>query len=127
MPNDPETMVRTLLRSRKSLSEDVLAEMLDCFTEDAVWHNMPVEPAVGKPAIAAALRHAVPAPEGLEIEIKTIANHGTTVFVKRVDTHTGAGRKIVMRCCGVFETRDGLISAWRDYFDMRTWTKQGGA
>jgi limonene-1,2-epoxide hydrolase len=127
MPNAPETAVRTVLRSRESLSEDALAEILDCFTEDAVWHNMPVGPAVGKSAIAAMLRAAVPAPESLQIEIKNIDTHGTTVFVERVDTHLGSGRKIVIPCCGVFETRGGRISVWRDYFDLRTWTKQGGA
>jgi limonene-1,2-epoxide hydrolase len=127
MANEAEVTVRALLRSRESLSEEALAEILGCFTEDAVWHNMPVEPAVGKAAIAAVLRHAVPVSEGLDIEIKNVATQGTTVFVEHVDTHLGAGKKIVIPCCGVFETRDGLISVWRDYFDMRTWKKQGGA
>jgi limonene-1,2-epoxide hydrolase len=27
---------------------------------------------------------------------------------------------------GVFELRDGKIAAWRDYFDMATWTRQAG-
>jgi len=126
MAHEPEATVRTVLRSRESLTDDALAEILDCFTEDAIWHNMPVGRAVGKVAIADGLRHAVPFPESLEIEIKNIASKGTTVFAEHVDTHVGNGRKIVIPCCGVFETRDGLISVWRDYFDLRTWRKQGG-
>ena len=126
MPRTPEATVRTVLGSRARLSAAALEEILDCFTEDAVWHNMPVNPAVGRAAIAAVLRGAVPGNERLEIEIKNIATHGSTVFVERVDTHLGEGRTIVMPCCGVFETRDGLISVWRDYFDLRTWTDQGG-
>jgi limonene-1,2-epoxide hydrolase len=27
---------------------------------------------------------------------------------------------------GVFEVRDGKIAAWRDYFDLATFTKQLG-
>jgi limonene-1,2-epoxide hydrolase len=124
MAGQPEVVVRAALRSRASLTEDVISEMLACFMEDAIWHNMPGEPAVGKPAIAASLRLAVPVPESLHIEIRSLATHGTTVFVERVDTHSGAGRKIVMPCCGVFETESGLIKIWRDYFDMQTWLSQ---
>jgi limonene-1,2-epoxide hydrolase len=124
MAGEPEAVVRAALRSRASLTEDVISEMLVCFREDAIWHNMPGEPAVGKPAIAATLRLAVPVPESLHIEIRNLATHGTTVFVERVDTHSGAGRKIVMPCCGVFETESGLIKTWRDYFDMQTWLSQ---
>ncbi len=126
MPNDPEATVRTYLRGIQSWSEDTLAELLDCFTEDAVWHNMPVDPAVGKAAIEAVLRRLAPVSESVTIEIKNIVVHGTSVFVERVDTHVGGGKKIVIPACGVFETREGLISAFRDYFDMRTWRKQGG-
>ena len=126
MPRDPEATVRTVLRSRENLSEDALREILECFTEDAVWHNMPVEPAVGRSAIAAFLRQAVPFPETLQIELRSIATSGTTVFAEHTDTHLGNGRTLVIPCCGVFETRDGLIHSWRDYFDLRTWTKQGG-
>ena len=127
MSAEPETAVRTALRSRESLTDDAINEMLACFADGAIWHNMPGEPAVGKAAIAATLRWAVPVPESLHIEIKSIATCGTTVFVERVDTHSGAGRTIVMPCCGVFETENGLIKVWRDYFDMQTWLDQVGA
>jgi limonene-1,2-epoxide hydrolase len=115
------------LRSRDCLSEGDLSEILACFTDDAVWHNMPVERAVGKLAIAALLRQAVPFPETLQIEIKSIATRGTTVFAEHVDTHHGAGRRIVIPCCGVFETRGGLISTWRDYFDIGTLSEPAGS
>ncbi len=50
------------------------------------------------------------------------------VIVEREDRHLlKDGKTIVMPACGVFETRDGLISACRDYFDLRTWRDQGGA
>ncbi len=128
MPSDPERTVRAYLRGSEEWSEDTLAEILDCLTDDAVWHNMPLEPAIGKAAIESLLRQLGPTWGSVEIEIKNIATQGTTVIVERVDRHTLAdGRKIVMPICGVFETRDSLISACRDYFDLRTWRKQGGA
>jgi limonene-1,2-epoxide hydrolase len=128
MPNEPERTVRNYLRGWEKWSEDVLSELLDGLTEDAVWHNMPIEPAVGKVAIAAFYREMAPTWGSVEITIKNIATQGTTVIVEREDTHLFAdGKKIVMPVCGVFETRDGLISACRDYFDLQTWRKQSVA
>ena len=128
MQNEPEKTVRTYLRGWETWSEHILTETLECFTEDAVWHNMPIEPAVGKAAIEALLRQLGPTWGSVEIEIKNIATQGTTVIVEREDRHHLAdGKKIVMPVCGVFEIRDGLISACRDYFDLRTWQKQSGA
>jgi limonene-1,2-epoxide hydrolase len=126
MPRDPESTVRTLFQAMENPSEESLTEILACFTDDAVWHNIPVDPAVGKPAIEAVFKHLAPVSEGVTINVKNIVTSGTTVIVERVDTHLGGGKTIVIPACGVFETRDGLISAWRDYFDMRTWRKQGG-
>ncbi len=82
----------------------------------------------GKAAIAALFRQLGPSWGRVETEIETMVSHGTTFMVERVDTHFfPGGKKIVMPVCGVFETRDGLISVCRDYFDLRTWRKQGGA
>jgi len=128
MSKDPETTIRAYHRGIARWSDDALAAILECFTEDAVWHNMPIEPAVGKPAIAALLRQLAPTWGRVETEIKNLAPRGTTFIVERVDTHFfPGGKRIVMPVCGVFETRGGLISECRDYFDLRTWKKQGGA
>ena len=87
---------------------------------------MPLEPTIGKPAIEVALRRLAPISEDVTIEINSLVAKGTTVFVERVDTHIVDGKKIVIPACGVFEIRDGLIIEFRDYFDMRTYLKQGG-
>ncbi len=87
MLSEPESTVRTYLRGWERWSEDVLSEALDCFTEDAVWHNMPIQPAIGKAAIEALFRQLAPTWGSVEIEIKNIATQGTTVIVERVDRH----------------------------------------
>jgi limonene-1,2-epoxide hydrolase len=35
-------------------------------------------------------------------------------------------KKIELPVAGVFEIRGGKISAWRDYFDLTSFTKQMG-
>ena len=45
---------------------------------------------------------------------------GDVVLVERIDElHSQTGEPMVeaMPVMGAFEVRDGLISAWRDYFD----------
>jgi limonene-1,2-epoxide hydrolase len=36
---------------------------------------------------------------------------------ERIDHITVGGREIALAICGVFETEDGLIKAWREYYD----------
>ncbi len=101
--------------------------ILDSFTDDAVYHNMPMQPAVGKPAIGVLLDMILgQAADGVVFDIKHIVADGDVVLTERVDTFTTGDKKIALDVMGVFELRDGKIAAWRDYFDMAQWTKQAG-
>jgi limonene-1,2-epoxide hydrolase len=44
-------------------------------------------------------------------------------MAERVDHITVGEKQIDLPCCGVFELRHGRIAAWRDYFDMETYTR----
>lgn len=94
------------------------------FTEDAVYHNIPVTPVVGRAAIVAALAgiNQMARPAGWEIRWQ-VANE-RVVMNERVDRFTRDGKAIELPVTGVFEIRDGKIAAWRDYFDMAMWQKQ---
>ena len=98
-------------------------KLLDYFTDEAVYHNMPMEPVTGKNGIREILNMFIPA-QDVEAEILRIAARGDVVFTERIDRMTMAGKKVVLPCAGVFEIRDGKIAAWRDYFDLATWQRQ---
>lgn len=101
--------------------------ILDAFTDDAVYHNMPMAPATGKDAINALLTIILAqASDGVKFDVKQIVAEGDIVLTERVDTFTTGARKIALDVMGVFELRDGKIAAWRDYFDMAQWTRQAG-
>jgi limonene-1,2-epoxide hydrolase len=101
--------------------------ILDAFTSDAVYHNMPMQPAVGKDAIGPLVDFVLgQAKDGLRFEITRIAADGDVVLTERVDTFKSGDRTVVLPIMGAFEVRDGKIAAWRDYFDMAQWTKQAG-
>jgi limonene-1,2-epoxide hydrolase len=85
-------------------------------TDDAVYHNMPMEPIVGREAIGRFVaRHADRPPRRIEIHHQVVA--GNIVMNERTDYATINGRAVVLPICGVFEIDGDRIRAWREYFD----------
>ncbi len=99
-------------------------EILGYFTEDAVYHNMPMPPMQGKPAIKTLLQQIVSPTSWIEWETLNMAEAGNVVFTERVDRFEMGGKKVELPVAGVFEIENGKIKAWRDYFDMAAWTRQ---
>jgi len=93
------------------------------FTEDAVYHNMPINPVQGTDAIKGLIEQFMTPFERVEFEITHIAASGDAVLTERVDRFFG-DKNVELPLMGVFEVRGGKIAAWRDYFDMGVWTKQ---
>lgn len=102
-------------------------EILGYFADDAVYHNMPMPPMQGKPAIKTILQQIVSPTTRIEWETLNIAEAGNIVFTERVDRFEMDGKKVELPVAGVFEIEGGKIKAWRDYFDMAAWTRQTGA
>ena len=100
-------------------------ELLGFFTDDAVYHNIPVEPLRGKAAIRAGINTFLPGAKSIEFKVLKSACAGNVVFNERVDLFTlDNGKHLSLPVAGVFEVTGGKISAWRDYFDMQMYTKQ---
>ena len=102
-------------------------ELVEFFAPDAVYHNMPLEPLRGIAAIRETLNMFVTPAEHIEFEVLALASTGDLVFTERVDRFTLMGKTVALPVAGVFQVRDGQITAWRDYFDMQTWLRQTGA
>ena|SRR5579875_2691506 len=101
-------------------------ELCGFFTPDAVYHNIPMEPAVGIDAIRQALGMFVPTSPYVEFEILNVASEGPVVFTERVDRMEFAGKAVELPVAGVFEVEGERIKAWRDYFDMQMFLGSGG-
>ena len=108
--------------------EDVEA-ILGAFTEDAIYHNIPMEPCNGKTEIREFVEGFLATnPGGVSFEIRNQLVGGGIVMNERIDTLTIDGRKVRLPVCGVFDlTADGKIRGWRDYFDMGPFAGAGGA
>lgn len=97
-----------------------LESIMAAFAEDAVYHNIPMEPCKGKEAIRGFIEGFLKtSPGGIDFEILHQSTAGSVVMNERVDTFTMDGKQTGIPVCGVFELNGaGQIIAWRDYFDM---------
>jgi limonene-1,2-epoxide hydrolase len=93
-------------------------ELLAYFTDDAVWHPMPMKPAVGKGALRGAISQWLGATSQLGAEIHLQVSDGRTVMHERTDRFVLGTREMASPVAAVFEVDNGLITAWREYFDM---------
>ncbi len=101
-----------------------VGRLLNFFSPDAVYHNMPLPPLQGLDAIRATLETFVGPAESIDFEILHLASKGNLVFTERVDRFRFAGKDVQLPVAGVFEIEGGKIRAWRDYFDLQTWLQQ---
>ena len=118
---DPKQTVREFCAAWEAMDQE---RILAAFTDDAVYHNMPMTPAVGKDAIKALLGFILGPASSVRFDIKHIVADGDTVLTERIDTFQMGEKTVALEVMGTFELRDGRIAAWRDYFDMASWTKQ---
>ncbi len=55
-----------------------------------------------------------------EFRVLRHAGNGPVVMLERLDRHRLADRWVELPVTGVFHVHDGLITYWRDYFDVAT-------
>jgi limonene-1,2-epoxide hydrolase len=95
-----------------------IERIMDHFTDDIVYHNIPMDPAEGKDAVRAVIEGFLGMADSIVFETRNELSEGDLVMNERVDTFVIAGNETPIRVMGVFELRDGRIARWRDYFDM---------
>ena len=99
-------------------------ELAGYFTEDAVYHNIPMEPVQGREAIKQFISGFVAAVDGIDFNVHRQVSDGTLVMNERTDVmRRKGGGEVALPVMGAFEVQDGQIVAWRDYFDMAAITK----
>jgi limonene-1,2-epoxide hydrolase len=117
MATENEKIIAAFCDTWKRMNID---EMLGYFTDDAVYHNIPIDPLKGKSDIRKGLHQFAGMLKAVEIKIVHSAAAGNLVITERIDTMVMPdGKRMDLPVAGVFELRDGKISAWRDYFDMK--------
>ena len=98
--------------------------VVSTFSEDVVYHNIPMEVLQGKAAVAEFITTGMDL-DSVDWQVLSIAENGNKVLTERVDNFCLAGGKTIsIPVMGTFEIVNGQITAWRDYFDLATLTTQ---
>lgn len=100
-----------------------LEKILAHLHPQVVYHNMPLAPIHGQAAVRAYLADKVPF-EWVDWKLLAIAAVGNKVLTERSDDFGVGGVTVRLPLMGIFEIEDGLIAAWRDYFDLAMYRQQ---
>lgn len=118
-PSSPKEVVRAFINAFiEAWPTGDAARLAGFFAEDAVYHNVPLQPVQGREAIRQTLEELMSAGGRVAIDVVNLLSEGRVVMVERVDYLAAPDRTISVPMAGVFEVRDGQITAWRDYFDL---------
>ena len=126
-----ESPIEVVRRFCAAWSDNVgTGELAAFFSDDAVYHNIPLAPITGREAIAnniaSFIRPGAPGIESIQFRVINIAANGPVVMTERVDVFKLPHKSFELPVMGIFEVTDGKISAWRDYFDMQQFTSRMG-
>ena len=90
------------------------------FTEDAVYHNIPMEPVTGPEGVRKVLQGFRDVSTDWHWVVHHVAETAEgVVLTERTDRIRAGGEWFDFPTMGSFELRNGKISAWRDYFDLQ--------
>jgi len=122
---DPIDLVRRFCAAWKDVDLDAIMAF---FADDAVYHNIPVNPVQGKEQIRATIAGFTAGVDSIEFRVRNIAAAGSTVLTERVDVFHFGGESgahvIELPVMGTFEIDGDHVTAWRDYFDLNQFMSQ---
>jgi limonene-1,2-epoxide hydrolase len=94
------------------------------FSEDAEYRNGSLPTVTGRTAIVSSLTEMMAMGGEVEVELVHIVAAGPVVMTERVDYVRFGEDRVPLRIAGVFEVSNGVITAWRDYFDAAEFSSQ---
>jgi len=104
-----------------------IEHIVSFFADDAVYHNVPVEPIVGRDAIRRIFQAFLDNFSSAALDIVAIAAQPDLVMAERVDRFVlNDGRKVDLPVTGVFVIKNQKIVRFSDYFDLASFERQSG-
>lgn len=102
------------------------ATVAGCFTEDAVYQNVPHPPVRGPAAIADLFRPILSRCQRVHWEIVSASFGVDMAWLERVDRFWIDGVEYRIECNGVavVDTATGRLRAFRDYLDLGVWQER---
>ncbi|MGE3468113.1 MAG: limonene-1,2-epoxide hydrolase family protein [Pyrinomonadaceae bacterium] len=115
-------LVRNFMAAWDARDADAI---VGAFTSDAVYDNIPLPTCVGQDAIRALVERFTVQASKIRFDIHHIAETADgSVMTERTDYFHFGEKTITLRVMGICEIKNGLISAWREYFDLAEFESQ---
>jgi limonene-1,2-epoxide hydrolase len=124
MRTAPETVNEFIVAFKSAWPHGDVDRLASFFSEDAVYHNGPLDPIEGREAIVLALAGFIDLGGDVDVDITHMLGDDSIVMTERVDHFIGRDKTISLRVMGIFEVHEGTIRAWRDYFDLNEFSSQ---
>ena len=119
--NAPLDTVHTFIAAIEAKDIDGAVALLSEFCE---YDNVPMGKVVGRDAVRATLGPFVAQCSTVKWVVFRESATNTTVFNERLDRFHMPHGWVEIPVTGVWEVADGLITLWRDYFDLATFRSQ---
>ena len=121
---DLEQLARNALAAWDALDAEAI---VNSFAEDGALHPMMLDPIVGRKNLAAQVARDLKYASSCRCNIKNIAVcNETTVLVERVDEVVNNCKKSAIPVMASMDFRDGKITMWREYMDLKQFAKEMG-
>jgi len=118
----PSEIVTAFIRAIEAKDVPAAAALA---AEDISYENMPMAPIVGREGMSATLEGFLKSASEVDWQIVDQWEVGSTVLNERLDRFKIGNGWLELPIAGVFKVNDeGLITLWRDYFDMGSYQKQ---
>jgi len=118
------TALETVQKLMDAVNHKDLDAMMTFFDEESYYEPMPVGKQQGKQAIRQLLEGMLAMADEHNWIIHHESEQGGTAFNERTDIFKINGRVVSIRCTGVFDVEDGIIKAWRSYYDQAQFDAQ---
>ncbi|MBC8292110.1 MAG: nuclear transport factor 2 family protein [Proteobacteria bacterium] len=120
---DNEQVIRDFVEAWSRLDAD---ELVAYFTDDGVYHNMPMGPVAGRDNVRELIKGFLSSWTETTWDLLNLASVGDVVIAERLDRTVAGDKSVDLPCVGVFEMKGGKIKTWRDYFDFATYSRAMG-
>ena len=120
--SDNQAIVRDFI---DACNANDVERVMTFFTDDCVYHNVPMDPVTGPDAIRGVLAGFMGMASEIDWVVHKIAeSSGGVVLTERTDRFLIGEKWLELPVMGTFDLRDGKICGWRDYFDMQQFQRQ---
>lgn len=120
----PSEIVNTFIAAIERKDIDGAVQFL---ADDVSYENMPMDPIVGREAVAATLQMFLGPAAAVEWPVLREMADEHSVANERLDRFQIGSGWLELPVAGFFEVSGGRITLWRDYFDMGAYQRQMAA